>query len=159
MYDTESRRWAFATVAQCQWPTAITDIRLSSRSLRLVECVCVLLHHMLWIAGVCVWSPACGRSKIRSCHRAKEITLIHTHTRGTFWRGRGGHVLRDRSERTGQMGVCVYERTIDRESVVLRKRGGFVLKRSWCFVWYEELLLCVHYKNILMFIIAWNRLW
>ncbi len=137
---TEGRRRVFATVAQSQRPTAVSDIRLSSRSPRSVECMCVLLHHMPWIAEVCVWSPVCGRSKIHSCQRAEEITLIHTHTRGTFWRGRGGHILRDRSEGTGQMGVCVDERKIDRECVVLRKRRGFVLKCFWCSVWFDELL-------------------
>lgn len=133
---TEGRRRVFATVAQSQRPTAISDIRLSSRSLRL----CVLLHHMPWIAGVCVWSPACGRSKIPSCQRAEEITLTHTHTHvalseevtevtswGTEVRGLGRW-------------VCVDERRIDRECVVLRKRRGFVLKCSWCSVWFDELL-------------------
>lgn len=137
---TEGRRRVFTTVAQSQRPAAISDIRLSSRSLRLVECVCVLLHHMPWIAGVCVWSPACGRSKIHSCQRAEEITLIYTHTHvalseevaevaswGTEVRGLGRW-------------VCVYERKIDGECVVLRKRRGFVLKCCRCSVWFDELM-------------------
>ncbi len=88
---TEGRRRVFATVAQSQRPTAVSDIRLSSRSPRLVECVCVLLHHMPWIAEVCVWSPVCGRSKIHSCQRAEEITLIHTHTWHFLKRSRRSH--------------------------------------------------------------------
>ncbi len=70
----------FATVAQSQRPTAVSDIRLSSRSPRLVECVCVLLLHMPWIAEVCVWSLCVADQKSTAVSEPRRShSYTHTH--------------------------------------------------------------------------------